>query len=127
MFHSRIQNDHEAIAKEEAGYKPIPVVKQVSEEMVTETYYQIKADIAELFRTELAELKEQPEEAAAPEQPAGNKPANGRWEKKRAKKVRQQQTAALRNVKKDQSDTKANERNGASRSPVKNDDTEQVL
>jgi len=30
MFHSEIQNDHEAIAKEETAYKPIPVVKDVT-------------------------------------------------------------------------------------------------
>jgi hypothetical protein len=56
MFHSRIQNDHEAIAQEEAGYKLIPVVELVSEEMVQETYAQIKVDIAELFKKELAAL-----------------------------------------------------------------------
>lgn len=46
MFHSAIQNNHEAIAKEEAAYKAIPIIDRVSEEMVMETYNQIKADIA---------------------------------------------------------------------------------
>jgi hypothetical protein len=56
MFHSAIQNDHDAIANEEVAFKPIPIVSYVSEETVTETYYQIKDDIAELFKNELAVL-----------------------------------------------------------------------
>ncbi|MEZ2339368.1 conjugal transfer protein MobC [Mucilaginibacter sp. RCC_168] len=58
MFHSRIQNDHEAIAKEQASYKPIPEVEFVSEETIQETYAQIKADIDELFKSELATLED---------------------------------------------------------------------
>ncbi|WP_419699089.1 conjugal transfer protein MobC [Mucilaginibacter sp. NFX135] len=58
MFHSRIQNDHEAIAKEQANYKPIPEVEFVSEETIQETYAQIKTDIDELFKSELATLEE---------------------------------------------------------------------
>ncbi|MBS1501515.1 MAG: YWFCY domain-containing protein [Bacteroidetes bacterium] len=54
MFHCAIQNDHEAIAREEAAYRPIPVVEQVSEETITENYRQVKGDIAELLRLELA-------------------------------------------------------------------------
>jgi hypothetical protein len=56
MFHSAIQNDHEMMAKEEAAFKPIPVVSYVSEETVQETYNQIKEEIAELFKKELAIL-----------------------------------------------------------------------
>lgn len=53
MFHSRIQNDHEAIAKEEAGFKPIPKVADVTEEDVLENYISIKADIEHLIRSEM--------------------------------------------------------------------------
>lgn len=53
MFHCSVQNDHEAIAREEAGYRAIPVVEYVSEETVVENYRQIKVDIAELLRLEL--------------------------------------------------------------------------
>jgi hypothetical protein len=45
MFHCEIQNDPEAIAKEEAGYKPIPVVENVSYADVIENYSKIKADV----------------------------------------------------------------------------------
>jgi hypothetical protein len=53
MFHSRIQNDHDSIAKEEAAYKPIPRVAQVTEEDVIENYIRIKAEIDELIRSEM--------------------------------------------------------------------------
>jgi len=54
MFHSEIQNDHEAIALEEKGYKDIPMVKKVTAEMVEENYKQIKREIFELLKTECA-------------------------------------------------------------------------
>ena len=53
MFHSRIQNDHDAIAKEEAAYKPIPKVAEVTEEDVIENYIRIKTEIDELIRSEM--------------------------------------------------------------------------
>lgn len=54
MFHAEIQNDHKAIALEEAGYKQIPMVKKVTAEMVEENYKQIKREIFELLKTECA-------------------------------------------------------------------------
>jgi len=56
MFHSAIQNDHEAIAKEEAAYKPFPVIKRLTAEDVQENYHRIKADVRELVAGELAKL-----------------------------------------------------------------------
>ncbi|RNL51772.1 conjugal transfer protein MobC [Pedobacter jejuensis] len=53
VFHSEIQNDHAAIKAEEDGYKPIPVVANVSDEDVKENYKRIKQDIEELFAKEL--------------------------------------------------------------------------
>ncbi|HEX4372288.1 MAG TPA: hypothetical protein VHZ50_03190, partial [Puia sp.] len=53
MFHSQIQNDHKAIAQEEARYKPIPEIGQISEEDVLENYIRIKAEIDELIQSEL--------------------------------------------------------------------------
>jgi hypothetical protein len=53
MFHSRIQNDHDVIAKEEAAYKPIPKVAEVSEEDVIENYIRIKAEVDDLIRSEM--------------------------------------------------------------------------
>lgn len=53
MFHSEIQNDHIAIAREEKGYVDIPVVQKVSKEEVTENYQQIKRQVAELVSREM--------------------------------------------------------------------------
>lgn len=56
MFHSEIQNDHEAIAAEEAAYKDIPLVAYVSPDDVEENYRKIKADIAGLVREEMENI-----------------------------------------------------------------------
>jgi len=57
MFHGELQNDHEAIKKEEANYKPIPIVRQVSAEDVRENYLKIKRDIRSLVASELKKLE----------------------------------------------------------------------
>jgi hypothetical protein len=55
MFHAEIQNDHEAIAKEETAYVPIPLIRQVSLEDLQENYIRIKNDIQRLVADELKE------------------------------------------------------------------------
>jgi len=70
MFHSKIQNDHAAIAKEEAAYKPFPVIKQVTAEDVQENYRKIKSDIRELVAEELAKLEARKPRIAEPENQA---------------------------------------------------------
>lgn len=47
-FHCRIQNDHEAIGKEEAAYEPIPAVRHISTTEIQNNYQRIKADVREL-------------------------------------------------------------------------------
>ncbi|MES2277119.1 MAG: conjugal transfer protein MobC [Bacteroidota bacterium] len=130
MFHSRIQNDHEALAKEEAAYKPIPVVELVSEEMVRETYAQIKVDIAELFKKELAALdKEKPEndKQNTATSKGDGKPLSRRQQKRQEKLGRRNERANLRKLKNENNNKTVSGRNGQSKSPVKNDDTEQTL
>ncbi|RKR82842.1 type IV secretory system conjugative DNA transfer VirD4/TraG family protein [Mucilaginibacter gracilis] len=58
LFHSEIQNDHDAIAREESAFKPIPLIGYVSPEDVEENYKQIKADIAMLIKTEMEKVEE---------------------------------------------------------------------
>jgi hypothetical protein len=53
-FHNEIVNDHAAIAKEEAAYKPLPKIREVTEEEIIENYYKVKSDIRELIVEELA-------------------------------------------------------------------------
>jgi hypothetical protein len=63
VFRSEIQNDHEAIAKEEAAYKPIPLIEYVSPEDVEENYKKIKAEIAALIKEEMEKIEaRQPKE-----------------------------------------------------------------
>jgi hypothetical protein len=50
MFHNGIQNDHEAIRKEEKAYSPIPSVRSADQQIVDENYMQIKADIQEILK-----------------------------------------------------------------------------
>jgi len=57
IFHNEIQNDHEAIKREEDNYKPIPVIKNISATEIQETYSRIKEDINNLFFVELAMIK----------------------------------------------------------------------
>ncbi|NQX42346.1 Type IV secretory system Conjugative DNA transfer [Pedobacter steynii] len=57
MFHAELQNDHEAIAKEEAAYVQIPVIRRVSHDDLQENYYKIKSDIQRLVQDELKDLQ----------------------------------------------------------------------
>lgn len=52
MFHCEIQNDHEFMAREERNFRPIPVVKQVSQQEIWGNYEVIKSQIAELLAAE---------------------------------------------------------------------------
>ncbi|MDB5032661.1 conjugal transfer protein MobC [Mucilaginibacter sp.] len=55
-FHSAIQNDHDAIKKEEELYQPIPSVREVDQAEVLANYHQIKEDIKVLVETVLSQL-----------------------------------------------------------------------
>lgn len=71
MFHAEIQNDHKAIAAEEATYKPIPIISKVSEEDIQENYLKIKQDIESLFQVELKKIDDRkPKEDKVEPQPA---------------------------------------------------------
>ncbi|WP_158995628.1 conjugal transfer protein MobC [Mucilaginibacter sp. L196] len=132
MFHSAIQNNHEAIAKDESAYKPIPVVDYVSEETVTETYAQIKDDIAELFKNELATLDKDDETATSEVGLAANvptpdeKPLSKKQRSQIKKRNRQREIQNMKKVKQDDGNQTAR-RNDKSISPVKNDDMERAL
>ncbi|MBX0335375.1 YWFCY domain-containing protein [Pontibacter sp. HSC-14F20] len=44
-FHASIRNDHQAIAREEAGYRPIPEIRQVDSDAVQRRYRQVKQEV----------------------------------------------------------------------------------
>lgn len=79
MFHGEIQNDHEAIALEEKGYKEIPMVKKVTAEMVEENYKQIKSEIFELLKNECAK-QEVKAEVKETKKRAKSRPSKGKGE-----------------------------------------------
>jgi len=58
VFHSEIQNDHEAIRQEEAQYREIPKIRTIDSEIVQINYLQIKQDIQELLVSELGSAAE---------------------------------------------------------------------
>jgi hypothetical protein len=61
VFHSAIQNDHEAIRMEEVGYRELPVIRKVDAATVMENYQRIKKDIAGLVDSEMVRIRTNPE------------------------------------------------------------------
>lgn len=58
MFHGEIQNDHETIAREEVGYKPLPVIANVTVEDVKENYLKVKSEVRRLVELELKKIRD---------------------------------------------------------------------
>ncbi|QEM12363.1 conjugal transfer protein MobC [Mucilaginibacter rubeus] len=52
VFHNEIINDHEAIKNEEQDYEELPLIKEVTEEMVRKNFLQIKLDIENILKAE---------------------------------------------------------------------------
>jgi hypothetical protein len=60
IFHSSILNDHEALKKEQQGYKPIPVVRQINSSIVQKNYLQIKQEIEDMVNAEMERIMGDP-------------------------------------------------------------------
>ena len=60
-FHSEIINDHQALKREEENFKPIPKVREISQEQVEENYRKIKRDVEEIIRIEMERVFDTPE------------------------------------------------------------------
>ncbi|WP_259070366.1 conjugal transfer protein MobC [Mucilaginibacter sp. X4EP1] len=78
MFHAEIQQNHEAIAREIAGYKEIPKVGNVTAEDIQANYQRIKKDVGRLIAAELKKL----DEAKA------NNPEQAKYKSKKSAKSR---------------------------------------
>lgn len=50
-FHAEIINDHEALRKEEAAFKPIPVIRNITPHEIQQNYYRIKQDIQHIVNS----------------------------------------------------------------------------
>jgi len=59
-FHCEIQNDFDAINKEEAEYKEIPVIRQVDQKMVDLNFKRIREEVQEIGRSELQRMLNDP-------------------------------------------------------------------
>ncbi len=68
-FHCEIQNNHEALKREEASYSPLPAIRDISQEEVLSTYDMIREDIRTLVQEELQKLQASSEKIPAEGQP----------------------------------------------------------
>jgi hypothetical protein len=59
-FHCQILNDKDALKAEEKHFKELPVISNITQEMVMKNYYQIKEDIQQLIETEIEVLVNTP-------------------------------------------------------------------
>lgn len=53
IFHNEIQNDHDAIKKEEQRFRELPLIREIDKDSIQVNYYQIKEDIKNLVSNEL--------------------------------------------------------------------------
>ena len=56
-FHCEIQNDIEAIHREEAAYQELPVIRHVTPDTIQQNFFRIKADIRRLVDSEMQKIK----------------------------------------------------------------------
>jgi len=59
-FHCSILNDHEALKKEQDGYKDIPVIRKLDNGMVQQNYLQIKQDVQDIIQSEMERVLSDP-------------------------------------------------------------------
>ncbi|EHQ27052.1 conjugal transfer protein MobC [Mucilaginibacter paludis] len=59
-FDCEMLTDFDAINKEEAAYKPIPIIRQVDQGMINRNYLQVKKDIEELAQAEMERMMNDP-------------------------------------------------------------------
>jgi type IV secretory pathway TraG/TraD family ATPase VirD4 len=60
-FCCKVLNDHDVLKKEEDGYKALPEVRKVTQQMILDNFLQIKQDINELIESELERMMDTPE------------------------------------------------------------------
>ncbi|MFP9097742.1 conjugal transfer protein MobC [Flavobacterium sp. RHBU_24] len=62
-FHCEIQNNHEALRKEEAGYREIEAVRKIDNGIIIRNYEQVKQDVQEIIQSEIEMLLADPAKA----------------------------------------------------------------
>lgn len=59
-FHCGIINDHQALKKEQAGYKKIEIIRQIDNTLVQLNYLQIKQDIQDIIHSQIEQMLADP-------------------------------------------------------------------
>ncbi len=59
-FHCEILNDHDALKREQDGYKEIPVIRKLDNTMVQRNYLQIKQDVQDIIQFEMERVLNAP-------------------------------------------------------------------
>ena len=59
-FHCEILNNHDALRKEQDGYKDIEVIRNLDNKMLQRNYLQIKQDVQDVIQSEMERLLNDP-------------------------------------------------------------------
>ncbi len=59
-YHCEIINDHEALKKEQDGYRDIAVIRKLDSGMVQRNYLQVKQDVQDIIQSEMERLLNDP-------------------------------------------------------------------
>lgn len=59
-FHCEILNNHQELKTEADSYKPMPVIRQVTPQMIQRNYLQIKSEVKEIIQSEIARIVADP-------------------------------------------------------------------
>lgn len=54
IFHNEILNNHDDIRREEEKYKPIPTVREITQQEIQDNYFRIKADIRSIVEQKVS-------------------------------------------------------------------------
>lgn len=60
-FHCGIQNDHAAIKAEENNYKPLPKIRNITNQEVQNNYIRIKNEVTEIIEQEIERIRKNPD------------------------------------------------------------------
>lgn len=60
-FHSAIQNNHEALKKEDESHVPNPIIRKVYNIMVQQNFLQIKEEVKSIVENEIDRMMRDPE------------------------------------------------------------------
>jgi hypothetical protein len=60
-FHAFIDNNHDQLMKEKAGFKPLPLVRKVTRKILMDNYHLIQQDIEDIVNTVMSDVLNDPD------------------------------------------------------------------